>query len=122
MAGDFSRLYAIYGGSNADVTVPAVTPILVTVTATTKRIYVLQIKFTPTTYANATLKFLDSLTGASIGSLTIPPVANASGTSDQFILDFSPAGTPLSVGANLLLGVTGGAAGRLHVDAVQKPR
>lgn len=117
MPNDYSRIFRVYGRSGADLDLPSVTPVLIAAASATKRIRVLFISFTPSSSATTgTLTFLDSLTGKAIGALTVSPT-----TANQLALDFGQAGIKLSPGAHLLLGITGGAIGRLHVDAVQVP-
>ena len=128
MPSDYTQLWRIYGASNADIDLPTILPLL-TAKSATRIIRVQRIMFAPTIYAPSVysagvISFVDSISGLSIGTLTIPGTAPSSGF-DMFQLDFGPKGTPLTVGANLLLGViTPGSAptGRLHIDAYQAGR
>ncbi len=116
-AGDYTRSFASYGGQPIDVDLPTVSP-LVTAKSATRIITVIKISFMPSTYEASTVSFLDSISGKSIGSMTIP--ATAPSGSNTFVLDWGPVGTKLTAGANLL--IAGNATGRLHIEAVQKGR
>ena len=119
---DHSRLYRTYGGDVVDKDLPLADPVLIAADSATKRVCVLEIEFTPSTYTACVLAFIDSLTDQRIGTLTLP--ADGPGVvegSNQFTLTFGPSGTKLSAGADLLLGVVSGSAtGRLHIEACQK--
>ena len=120
--GDYSRLYRSYGGSVVDRQLPTAEPVLIEADSTTKRVCVLEVAFTPSEYTACVMAFIDSETNESIGSITVPDGGPSvvEGT-NQFKLKFGPSGTKLSAGAHLLLSiVSGGAAGRLHIEACQK--
>jgi hypothetical protein len=106
---------------NASIADPSIDSILVTAKSTRQRIYVQSITYTPTSYvAGTVLNFLDSLTGVSIGQISIVPVTV--GYTMQYPLDFGDTGIALSLGANLKLAVaSGGVIGRMLVKAYQLP-
>lgn len=121
MAGDYSRVQAIYGMSVMGRQLPTVDPFLVVCKSTTRQVCVQRIIFTPTTFVSASLTFLDSVSGYVIGTIVVPDAAQVGGATGTFTLDWGPTGTKLSVGSHLMLGVTrNGAAGRLHIEAYQK--
>jgi len=117
-AGDYSRLYRTYGGSLVDIDLPTAQPILIAPRAANRIITVLYITFTPTVYTGTTLTFIDSLTTNVIGTITVPAQPLTSVGEQMLYIDFGASGTPLSVGASLLLG--GSSTGRLHIEAYQK--
>lgn len=115
------QIRRIYGLNSLDVQLPTVSNILVAPRSATKVIVVRYITFSPSTNVPGTLVFKNSLTGETIGTLTIPSVLGAG--QDQLRLDYGVRGTALTVGASLVLGtLPAGAAGRLHVESYQKFR
>jgi hypothetical protein len=91
--------------------------------ATVQRsICVQKIRYTPSTWAQSTLTFSDSLTNTVIGIIWVPAAAPQIGdSSDEMDLEWGPGGTKLSPGANLNLAVSAnGAIGRLHIESYQK--
>ena len=121
MANDYTRVIPIYGMNIVDRDLPTINTLLVQAKSATRIICVQRITFVPIQYLDGTLSFLDSATGKSIGNLVIPSSGPSLGR-NMFYQDFGPRGTPLTLGANLVLGVTGGAVGRLHIEAFQKGR
>ncbi len=103
--------------TNVSISEPATGSVLVQVRSTTQRIYVQYIIYSPSDFvAGTVLSFIDSLTLQSIGVISV------AGITSQYPLDFGYAGTALSVGASLLLSIiSGGATGRLRIDAYQLP-
>ena len=121
MPNDYTRVIPIYGMNIVDKDLPTVDPLLVKAKSATRVVCVQRITFVPIQYLDATLSFIDSISNKSIGNLVVPSSGPSLGR-NMFYLDFGPRGTALSTGANLILGVTGGAVGRLHVEAFQKGR
>lgn len=119
MPNDYTRVIPIYGMNIVDIDLPAVNNILIQAKSATRVICVQRITFVPIQYFDATLSFVDTVTNKSIGNIVVPSSGPSLGR-NMYYLDFGPRGTPLSVGANLILGVTGGAVGRLHIEAFQK--
>jgi hypothetical protein len=120
MSGEYRQAWKTYGGNIADKQLPVVDPVLIYAETSTSRIAVQEIEFNPSVFVSSVLTFLDSLTNQSIGSFEVPavrPIGTGSMT-----LKFGPGGAKLSAGANLILGTTNGAAGRLHISAFQRPR
>ena len=107
-----------YGLQIRDFTCPVVDPVLLYAKTPTKKIVVQNIRFTPSAYVASIVSFQDSLTGQSIGSISVPAVRPDG--ADEYTLDFAPTGTKLSPGANLLIASTNGVAGRLHIETYQK--
>lgn len=108
--------------SNVNLFEPQVGSILVQVQNPLQHIIVERIRYMPTTYvANTVLSFIDSLTNQSIGSIiVVQPGLDALASS--YVLEWDTDGFPLSVGANLILGVlSGGVTGSLEVDCFQLP-
>lgn len=122
MSGDYGRFQPIYGMSIVDVDLPQIPSLLITAKSPARTICVQKIVYMPSTYVASILSFIDSVTGVSIGSFSIPASEpNVGDASDMFSLDFGPTGTKLSLGAGLTFSVTvNGAAGRLHIEAYQK--
>ena len=117
---DLREAWRTYGGSIVDRQLPTVDPVLIYAKSTVHRIAVQEIAFSPSAYVASVLSFLDSRTGESIGSLSVPAVRpDRDGT---FTLWLGDAGTKLSAGANLILATTNGAAGRLNIAAFQRGR
>ena len=119
---DYGRLYRTYGGNVVDVQLPTAEPLLIEAASTTKRICLLEATFTPSEYTTCVLAFVDSVTNEIVGTITVPDGGpGVVEGSNQFVLKWGPSGAKLSAGANLLLSiVSGGAAGRLHIEACQK--
>ena len=122
MAGDYGRFQPIYGMSIVDVDLPLIPTVLITAKSAARTVCVQKIVFVPTTYVASVLSFVDTVTGVSIGSFSIPAFELATGANaDTFILDLGPTGTKLSLGASLTFTVSvNGVAGRLHIEAYQK--
>ena len=122
MSGDYGRFQPIYGMSIVDTDLPIVPTALITAKSPARTVCVQKVVFVPSVYVASVLSFVDSVTGVSIGSFSIPANQQTLGDgSDTFVLDFGPTGTKLSLGANLTFTVTAnGAAGRLHIEAYQK--
>lgn len=118
MSGDYGRFQPIYGLSLVDVDLPTVQPILIQAKGPLRKITVQRIVFSPTVYVTATMTFLDNVTGAVIATFSIPNVQPQDVLA--YMVDFGPTGTTLAAGSHLQLGVVGGAAGRLHIEAYQK--
>lgn len=111
--------------TNINVSERSVGSILVQVKSPSQTIYVQKITYVPTTIIPGTVvTFLDSITGQSIGLMTVMP---ASINQSPYVIDFSigvplTAGSALTKGANLILGVTsGGISGRLYIQCYQLP-
>ena len=119
--GDYRQPWRTYGGDIVDKQLPAVDPVLIYANTSASRIAVQEIRFTPTTFAASVMTFVDSLTGIVLASISIPP-ARPDGDATLTASPGGVAGVKLSAGANLLLGTTNGAAGRLYVAAFQRPR
>jgi hypothetical protein len=122
MAGDYGRFQPIYGLSIVDLDLPTAQTAVVTAKGPARKVTVQRITYVPSTYAQATISFVDSLTGVVVGSFDVPATKPQTGDgTDMLYLDWGPTGTQLSAGANLNLGVTAnGAAGRLHIESYQK--
>ena len=103
--------------TNVNLSEPVANSILVQGRSAVRTVYVQKVTYSPNDFvANTVLNFIDSITLQSIGQITV--VAGVS----QFFLDFGYNGTPLTVGANLVLAIlSGGTTGRLKVDAYQLP-
>ena len=103
--------------TNVNLSEPVANSILVTARSVVRTVYVQKVTYSPNDFvANTVLNFIDSITGQSIGQITV--VAGVS----QYYLDFGYNGTPLTVGANLVLAIlSGGTTGRLQVNAYQLP-
>lgn len=111
--------------TNANISAPLANAVLVQVKSASQTIYVQKIVYSPANIIPGTvLNFIDSLTGQSVGSITVMPPSVAQA---PYIIDYSQgdsrsAGTPLTRGASLRLSVTGGGiTGRLHIKAYQTP-
>src|SRR5580692_9945785 len=113
---------ACYGMSMVDVDLPLIPTILITAKSPARTIVVQKIVFVPSVYVASTLSFVDSVTGVSIGSFSIPQYQSTVGDgSDAFIIDFGTTGTKLALGSSLTFTVSvNGVSGRLHIDAYQK--
>jgi len=120
-SGDYTRVIPIYGMNIVDEDLPTIDTLLIAAKSATRVICVQRITFVPIQYFDATLSFIDTVTNKSIGNIVVPASGPSLGR-NMYYLDFGPRGTPLSAGANLILGVTGGAVGRLHIEAFQKGR
>ena len=107
-----------YGIQRVDKTLPVVDPVLQYAKSPTKKIGVLTIRLAPSAYVASIVSFQDSLTGQSIGSISVPAVRPDG--ADEYTLEFAPTGTLLSPGANLLIASTNGVAGRLHLESYQE--
>lgn len=123
MADDgLAQIKRTYGLNSYDVRLPTPSNILVAAKATTRRIVILRVTFAPSSFVTGTIQLKDSLTGETVVTLTIPPGAAGNGI-DTIGAAFDGVGTPLSLGANLVLGtLPAGAAGRLHIETYQKGR
>ena len=89
--------------TNVNLSEPVANSILVTARSVVRTVYVQKVTYSPNDFvANTVLNFIDSITGQSIGQITV--VAGVS----QFFLDFGYNGTPLTVGANLVLAILSG--------------
>jgi len=121
MSGDYTRVIPIYGMNIVDKDLPTVNNILITAKSSTRTICIQRVTFVPIQYLDGTLSLVDSITGEAIANLVIPSSGPSLGR-NMYYEDFGPRGTPLTTGANLILGVTGGAVGRLHIEAFQKGR
>lgn len=120
MSMEYRQSWKAYGGSVVDKQLPVVDPVLIYAKTAASRIAVQEIEFSPSVWVTTTLSFQDSVNGQVIGTITVPP--NAPVGMGSLYLVFGPAGSKLSAGANLILGTTAGAAGRLHIAAFQRPR
>ena len=103
--------------TNVSLSEPVADSILVQARSAVRRVYVQKVIYSPNDFvANTVLNFIDSITGQSIGQITV--VAGVS----QYPLDFGYNGTLLTTGASLVLAIlSGGATGRLRVEAYQLP-
>lgn len=121
MAGDSEQLKRIYGLNVLDVDVPAVNDNVVVAKGPARIIVLVRVWFAPSSYAAATLTLSDSVTGKAVATITVPASAPqvGDGASSDYI-EYGANDTALSPGANLVLGVSGTAAGRLHLETVQK--
>lgn len=119
MAGDYTRVIPIYGMNIVDWDLPSVNTLLIQAKSATRVVCVQRITFVPIQYIDGVLHFIDSVTNKDIAVITVPSTAPSLGR-NMFYVDFGPRGTGLSTGANLILGTTGGAVGRLHIEAFQK--
>lgn len=83
-------------------------------------IYIQRISFAPTTYAAQTLTFRDGAgTPVVIGHMSIPAAAPTTGVC-QYVIDFGPEGTPLTIGEELdVIFSAAGPAGRLVIEAYE---
>ena len=106
---------------NVNLNEPVVGSVLIFAKGPTQVVHIQKITYSPTEFTSGTvLSFIDSLTSVSIGTVQVLPLAI--GLSTQFVLDFGDAGTPLSVGASLVLAVpAGGVTGQLEILAYQIP-
>lgn len=96
---------------------------IITPKSANHRIYVQRIVFAPTTYSAKTFTFQDDAgTPVPIAHMSIPAAApTTGGDTCMFVIDFGPTGTPLTLGKNLDISISGaGAAGRLHIEAYEK--
>jgi hypothetical protein len=110
---DRSILAADTSAAHADIIVPK---------TANHRIYIQKITFSPTTYAAQTITFRDGA-GAPvpIGFMSVPATAPTTGGDCQYVLDYGPTGTPLTVGEELdVILSAAGIAGRLHIEAYEK--
>lgn len=96
---------------------------IVAVKTTNHQLFIQRIIFSPTTYSAKTLGFQDDAgTPVPIGLMSIPAAAvTTGGYTDQYILDYGPAGMPLTAGKNLD-GVLSGAgpAGPIRIEAYER--
>ena len=111
--------------TNSSIQEPVPGAILVQARSALQTVYIQKIIYSPTSIIPGTVvSFIDSLTGQSIGFITVMP---ASVAQPPYIIDFGAgdsdtSGTALSKGASLVLSVlVGGVAGRMHIKAYQLP-
>jgi len=112
--------------TNASINDPQPTSTLIQARSSNHVLYVQKIIYSPANsiVAGTLLGFLDSLTGQSIGTITVmpPSVAQPPYVIDYGTGDSLTAGTPLSKGASLVLAIfSGGVVGRLHIKGYQLP-
>ena len=86
------------------------------------RIYIQKITVSITTYAAVTWTFQDGAgTPVPIAHMSIPAAASALPSETQFVFDYGPTGTPLTIGEELdVILSAAGAAGRIHIEAYEK--
>jgi hypothetical protein len=112
--------------TNVSINDPSPASILMQAKSAFHTIYIQKIVYSPSAaiVPGTLLGFLDSLTGQSIGTITVmpPSVAQPPYTIDFGVGDSTTSGTPLSKGANLILSIiVGGAVGRMHIKGYQTP-
>ncbi len=118
--GDYTRYQHFFSSKVSDLTITALdnpgTRTIITPRSANEKVYVQRITAYPSTYAAATLTFQDG-SGVAIGQIVIP----ATGPLLLGVLEFGPTGTPLTLGATLVV-VHAGAniACRIHVEAYEK--
>lgn|SRR5574341_104250 len=110
---------SIYGMNVVDRDLPTIDRLLIRAKTTTRTVCIQRITFVPLQYMDGTLVFLDSRGGPQ-HTLTVQARQKPSSGRRLFYLDFGPRGWPLTLGADLILGVVGGAVGRLHIEAFQR--
>lgn len=86
------------------------------------RIYIQKITVSITTYAAVTWTFQDGAgTPVPIAFMSIPAAAPALPSETQYVFDYGPTGTPLTIGEELdVILSAAGAAGRIHIEAYEK--
>ncbi len=111
--------------TNANINEPAPNSVVVRARSAFQTIYLQKITYSPLgIVAGTVLAFIDSLTGQSVGLITVMPssVAQPPYVIDYSLGDSASSGTPISQGANLVISVlSGGITGRLHIKAYQIP-
>lgn len=111
--------------TNVSINDPSPASIVVQARTASHTIYIQKIVYSQSVLVPGTvLSFIDSITGVSLGLMSIMPsaIVQTTYTMDFGLEDPSAAGTPLSKGAHLVLSIiSGGVAGRLLVKAYQLP-
>jgi hypothetical protein len=105
--------------TNSNLVEPAMDAIVVRARSASQQVYVQVITYCPASFVPSVFSFVDSLTGQSIGRITVLAVALGP---VQYTINYGNQGLPLTKGAHLQLQILqGGATGRLHVEAYQLP-
>ncbi len=117
---DYSRMQTFFASKVTDLAIAALdnpgTRTLITPRSANERIYVQRITAYPSTYSVTTLTFQDG-SGVGIGQILVP----ATGPLGLSVLEFGPTGTPLTLGATLVVVVVGGPlVCRIHIEAYEK--
>ena len=124
--GDTTYYQKIYGALHADYDLLAaeagpVGNILVPKSAN-HQIFIQHIVVSVTTYSAKTITFQDDAgTPVPIAHFSIPAAAPTGGGNQEYRIDFTGDGSPLTLGKNLDIVLSGaGVAGRIHVESYQK--
>lgn len=94
---------------------------LVTPSAATKTLWIVEIVLAVTTYSAKTITFQDDAASpVPIGFMSIPAAAGTAAGEQVYRIKFGERGTPLTAGKNLDAVLSGaGVAGRLHIEAYE---
>ena len=111
---------------NVSLSEPTIDSVVIRARSSAHTIYMQKVVYSPSAVIvpGTVLAFLDSITGASIGLITVMPasVAQPPYVIDYGVGDSITSGVPLTKGANLIMSIlAGGMTGRLHVKAYQLP-
>lgn len=125
--GDYLHWQMQYSRKNFDLSVVAAdtstnTANIIVPKSARHRVYIQKITVSITTYAAVTWTFQDGAgTPVPIGHMSIPAAAPALPSETQYVFDYGPTGTPLTIGEELdVILSAAGAAGRIHIEAYEK--